>query len=118
MTSLYDVIIIGAGPSGLTAGIYCARSGLGTLLLEKGAVGGQILKVALIENYPGFPNGISGFDLVEKMKAQAQRFGIEIIFGEAVEVRPHVTRHKLEYLPEKSILRKLLLLQLVQILKN
>ncbi|NQU73894.1 MAG: thioredoxin-disulfide reductase [Candidatus Omnitrophica bacterium] len=83
MAKKYDVIIIGAGPAGLTAGIYCARAKLKTLVLEKTAVGGQLLLYGeVIENYPGFPDGTSGFELVEKMKKQAQRFGIELLTGE------------------------------------
>jgi thioredoxin reductase (NADPH) len=82
MTKGHDVIIIGAGPAGLTAGIYCARSGLSTLILEKTAVGGQVIKSDIVENYPGFPEGISGFELMEKMKKQAERFGAEFIGGE------------------------------------
>lgn len=82
----YDVVIIGGGPAGLTAGIYCARSGLKTLILEKTVYGGQILKTDTVENYPGFPEGISGFELIEKMKGQAERFGVELANGEAKRV--------------------------------
>lgn len=76
--SLHELIIIGAGPGGLTAGLYASRARLDTVLLEKGAAGGQILVTDWIDNYPGFPEGISGFDLAEKIAAQAQRFGLEI----------------------------------------
>ncbi|MFO7760696.1 MAG: thioredoxin-disulfide reductase [Thermodesulfobacteriota bacterium] len=69
-----QLIIIGGGPAGLTAGIYAARSGLNALLLEKGASGGQLMNSYWIDNYPGFPEGISGFDLAEKMVSQAERF--------------------------------------------
>jgi thioredoxin reductase (NADPH) len=69
---MYDVIIIGAGPGGLTAGLYCARFRMKTLILEKTAVGGQIITSATIENYPGFPGGISSLDLMQKMEAQAR----------------------------------------------
>ena len=73
---LYDLIIVGGGPGGLTAGLYASRGRINTLLLEKGAIGGQILVTDWIDNYPGFPDGISGFDLAEKMRAQAERFGL------------------------------------------
>jgi len=74
----YDLVIIGAGPAGLTAGIYSARARMNVLLLEKAAPGGQILITDWIENYPGFPEGISGYDLSEKMKTQAESLGLKI----------------------------------------
>lgn len=73
-----DLIIIGAGPAGLTAGMYAARSRLRTILLERLAPGGQVLTTDQVENYPGFPEGISGFDLVDRMKRQAEKFGLLI----------------------------------------
>lgn len=80
----YDLVIIGAGPAGLTAGLYAARARLKVLLLEKAAPGGQIIVTDWIENYPGFPEGISGFDLAEKMKKQAEDLGLKI---ETAEVK-------------------------------
>ncbi len=74
----YDLVIIGAGPAGLTAGLYAARARMNVLLLEKAVPGGQILVTDWIENYPGFPEGISGYDLAEKMKQQALDLGLEI----------------------------------------
>lgn len=74
----YDLVIIGAGPAGLTAGIYAARARMKVLLLEKAVPGGQILVTDWVENYPGFPEGISGYDLAEKMRVQAQDLGLEI----------------------------------------
>lgn len=91
----YDLVIIGAGPAGLTAGIYSARARMNVLLLEKAAPGGQILITDWIENYPGFPEGISGYDLSEKMKIQAESLGLKIesaevhslnLSGEAKEI--------------------------------
>ncbi len=78
MKTDYDLVIIGAGPAGLTAGIYAARARMNVLLLEKAAPGGQILITDWIENYPGFPEGISGYDLSEKMKIQAESLGLKI----------------------------------------
>lgn len=80
----YDVIVIGGGPTGLTAGIYCARAGLKTLLLEKIGLGGQAALTPLVENYPGFPEGIAGITLIEKMVEQTKKFGVEIAI-ESVE---------------------------------
>jgi thioredoxin reductase (NADPH) len=73
--SIYDVAILGAGPAGLTAAIYTARSLLSTLVIEKIGSGGQAAVTDLIENYPGFPNGINGFELSQKMDEQARKFG-------------------------------------------
>lgn len=74
----YDLVIIGAGPAGLTAGMYAARARMNVLLIEKAAPGGQIIVTDWIENYPGFPEGISGFDLAEKMKVQAEALGLKM----------------------------------------
>lgn len=81
---ILDVVIVGAGPAGLTAGIYCSRGRLRTVILERNMAGGQIALTELVENYPGFPEGISGFDLAEKMKAQAVEFGADLREIEAV----------------------------------
>ncbi|MFC1934177.1 thioredoxin-disulfide reductase [Chloroflexota bacterium] len=82
----YDVVIIGAGPSGLTAGLYTARAKLNSLLIEKGLVGGQIVNAPQVENYPGFPEGISGYDLTQLMHKQAIKFGLETLTAEATGI--------------------------------
>ncbi|RPH51787.1 MAG: thioredoxin-disulfide reductase [Desulfobacteraceae bacterium] len=82
----YDLIIIGGGPAGLTAGIYAARARLNVVLFEKLVPGGQILVTDWIENYPGFPEGISGVDLVGKMADQAKRLGLKIESNEVVSL--------------------------------
>jgi len=74
-----DLIIIGAAPAGLTAGLYAARARLNVKLLEKLVPGGQLVTTDMVENYPGFPEGISGFELVDRMKRQAERFDLEIL---------------------------------------
>jgi len=83
----YDVIIIGGGPAGLTAGLYTSRARLRTLLIELGIFGGQITTTETIENYPGFPDGISGSELGQLMEEQAKKFGLETVHEEALEVR-------------------------------
>jgi thioredoxin reductase (NADPH) len=84
----YDLIIIGGGPAGLTAGIYAGRARLCALLLEKLIHGGQMMTTDVIENYPGFPEGISGFELSDRMRKQAERFELLIKSAEVLEVIP------------------------------
>ncbi len=81
-----DLIIIGGGPAGLTAGLYASRSRLKTLLIERLSPGGQILTTDWVENYPGFPDGVSGFELVERMKNHAEKFGLEILSQEVIRL--------------------------------
>lgn len=79
----YDVIIIGGGPAGLTAGLYTSRARLSSLLIEKSLTGGQINNTSLIENYPGFPEGIDGYELGKLIFQQAAKFGLENVTAEA-----------------------------------
>jgi thioredoxin reductase (NADPH) len=84
-----DIIIIGGGPAGLTAAIYTSREGFNTLLLEKGICGGLPATTDLIENYPGFPDGVNGMQLIDKFKEQALRFGTNIVeFKEIKRIEP------------------------------
>jgi len=78
----YEVAIIGGGPAGLTAGLYASRYGLNTILIERGLFGGQIVNAGYVENYPGFPQGVSGMELGRLMYEQASRFGLTSIVGE------------------------------------
>jgi len=80
--SIYDVIIIGGGPAGLTAGLYTSRAKLKTLLLERMIMGGQVMTTTKVENYPGFPGGIDGPDLMMRFQEHCQEFGLEVTTGE------------------------------------
>ncbi|OPY09059.1 MAG: Thioredoxin reductase [Syntrophaceae bacterium PtaB.Bin095] len=80
---VYDLVIVGGGPAGFTAGLYGARAGLKTLLMEGASTVSQITVTDLIENYPGIPEGINGFDLIERFKKQALQFGAEMVSGDA-----------------------------------
>ncbi|RMF34319.1 MAG: FAD-binding protein [Chloroflexi bacterium] len=80
----YDVIVVGAGPAGLTAALYTAREGLDTLVIEKGAPGGQVGVTQIIENFPGFDEGISGEEFARRLTRQARRFGVEILQAQEV----------------------------------
>lgn len=93
--TFYDVIIIGGGPTGLTAAIYLAREGFDTLVIERGALGGQAGMTQSMENFPGFDQGISGSEFADRLGRQARRFGVEIL--QAAEVS-QVEREKSGYL--------------------
>ncbi len=94
LPSSFDTAIIGGGPAGLTAAIYCARAGMNTLLIERAILGGQMSMCSTIENYPGFPSGISGVELSARFEDQAKRFGVETIWGEvqSVELLPKLKK--------------------------
>jgi len=108
-TKTYEVIIIGGGPAGLTAGLYTSRARLSTLLIESGLFGGQMTTTEVIENYPGFPQGITGDELSRLMEEQAKRFGMETVNDEVAEVRlegnlKHVRTNESNYLCKTLIL--------------
>ena len=77
--SVYDLPVIGGGPAGLSAAIYAAREGLDALVIERVALGGQAGATDRIDNYPGFPEGISGADLADRLVAHARRYGVELL---------------------------------------
>ncbi len=85
--SLYDVVIIGGGPAGLTAGLYTSRAKLKTLLIERMIMGGQVMTTTRVENYPGFPGGIEGPELMVRFQEHSQEFGLETTYGEVENLR-------------------------------
>jgi len=87
MSEKYDVAIVGGGVAGLAAGLYSVRLGMSSVLLEKAVVGGHIINADVIENYPGFPQGIKGYDLVTAMRTQALGFGLEVHLNEVEGLR-------------------------------
>lgn len=84
-----DVIMIGAGPSALAAAVYTTREDIKTTLLEKGVVGGLAAITDQVDNYPGFPEGVTGLDLADKLEKQAERFGADIQYGEVASIERH-----------------------------
>ena len=81
-----QVAVLGGGPAGYTAALYCARAGFRTVILEKLSAGGQMATTSQIDNYPGFDEGVDGFELGMKMQAQAERFGAESFLEEVISV--------------------------------
>ena len=109
MTETYDVIIVGAGPAGMAAAIYTGRARLKTLILEKGMPGGQILLTDFVENYPGFPEGVVPFELMDNFRKHAEKFGAKIETDEVKEIRKEeelwrVVGNKGEYLGRAVII--------------
>jgi thioredoxin reductase (NADPH) len=100
--AIYDAMIIGGGPAGLTAGIYLSRARMNTLLIEKAMPGGQAVLTEIIENYPGFPEGIGGSALMQKMEEQAVRFGLKIEYGEVEEVKTKKDKVKIVKINNKE----------------
>jgi len=81
----YDAIVIGSGPAGLTAAFYMAREGLDTLVIEKGGIGGQVGITQVLDNFPGFDEGIAGGEFADRLEKQARRFGVEILQAQSVD---------------------------------
>lgn len=85
MEKIYDMLIVGGGPGGYTAALYAARAGLSTLVLEKLSAGGQMALTDQVDNYPGYPEGVDGFELGMRMQQGAERFGSETVLAEVYE---------------------------------
>ena len=96
MDKVHDVIIIGSGPAGDTAAIYAARANLQPLMIEGAIAGGQLMITNDVENFPGFPEGVMGPELMQKLHQQAERFGTEFVSDDVTEVdlgqRPFVVK--------------------------
>src|SRR5438445_7258613 len=90
----YDLIVVGSGPAGLTAAFYAAREGIETLVIERGGIGGQAGVTERLDNFPGFPEGISGADFADRLRAQAERFGVEILSAQEVSAVGSDGRYK------------------------
>lgn len=92
---ILDVVMVGAGPAALTAAIYTCREDIKTVLYEKGAIGGLAAITDWVDNYPGFPDGIAGLELAEKLRKQAERFGADIRLGDVLDIADEGQHKKL-----------------------
>ncbi len=97
MAETHDLVIIGGGPAGLTAYLYAARARLDCVLVEKTSPGGQVLVTDLVENYPGFPEPLSGFELMDRFVAQVKKLGLQTISGEVVRLEIEGERKKIVF---------------------
>lgn len=107
---IYDIIIVGGGPAGLTAGLYSSRARLDTLLLERIALGGQVTKSERIENYPGFEDAISGFQFIQNLEKQSKGFGLRVETGTAQDISSVDKHTKLLKVNDKELLCKALII--------
>ena len=109
MSKKYDVIVIGGGPAGLTAGLYTARARLSSLLIERGLVGGQITNAERVNNYPGFAEGINGADLGQLISQQAETYGLETLITEVTGVELE-KKHKVVKTTQGELVARVLII--------
>lgn len=96
--TFYDLIVVGSGPAGLTAALYAAREGIDTLVIERAGVGGQAGVTERLDNFPGFPEGVSGAEFADRLRRQAERFGVEILSAQdVVKVKTHCDESRCVY---------------------
>ncbi|MCL0106651.1 thioredoxin-disulfide reductase [Peptococcaceae bacterium] len=103
-----DLVIVGAGPAGLTAALYAARAAIDTVLIERGMPGGQAATTEQIENYPGFPGGISGSELSIKMAEQAKEFGCEIVYSDVENIEREENAFRIKHLNGEIIAKSVI----------
>lgn len=101
----HDLVILGGGPAGLTAGLYAARSRLDVVLLEGKACGGQMMTYELVENYPGFPEGIGAPELIQKIIDQVAKFGLKIVKNQAMSVKINPENHEKTIILKDGVIR-------------
>ena len=106
MSQVHDLVIIGGGPAGLTAYLYAARARLNVILVEKLSPGGQVLVTDIVENYPGFPEPVSGFELMDRFLAQVKKLGLETFNGEVVRLEQEGELKKVIFADGKGIRTK------------
>ncbi|MFH1675814.1 MAG: FAD-dependent oxidoreductase [bacterium] len=101
--NLYDLIIIGGGPGGMTAGIYAARGGMKSMLVDKGALGGAVLMSARYENFPGYPGGINSFELAQRFEQHLRQFDIKIVTDQIISLKYFGTGPIFELIGESAV---------------